>query len=48
MTTYAIGRSLSFSDNADIDKIVVQFRKQGDGLRDLIHVIAQSDIFNAK
>ena len=48
MTTYAIGRSLSFSDNADIDKIVVQFRKQGDGLRDLIHFIAQSDIFNSK
>ena len=48
MTTYAIGRSLSFSDNADIDKIVVQFRKQGDRLGDLIHLIAQSDIFNSK
>lgn len=48
MTTYAIGRSLSFSDNADIDKIVVQFRKQGDRLGDLIHIIAQSEIFNSK
>ena len=48
MTTYAIGRSLSFSDNADIDKIVVQFRKQGDRLGDLIHLIAQSKIFNSK
>ena len=48
LTTYAIGRSLSFSDNADIDKIVVQFRKQGDRLGDLIHLIAQSDIFNSK
>ncbi len=48
MTTYAIGRSLSFSDNADIDKIVVQFRKQGDRLGELIYVIAQSEIFNSK
>ncbi|MBT6724175.1 MAG: DUF1585 domain-containing protein, partial [Planctomycetaceae bacterium] len=48
MTTYAIGRSLSFSDNADIDNIVVQFRKQEDRLGDLIQIIAQSEIFNSK
>ncbi len=48
MTTYAIGRSLSFSDNADIDKIVVQFRRQEDRLGDLIQIIAQSEIFNSK
>lgn len=48
MTTYAIGRSLSFSDNADIDNIVVQFRKQEDRLGDLILIIAQSEIFNSK
>ncbi len=48
MTTYALGRSLSFSDNADIDKIAVQFRKQGDRLGDLVHLIAESTIFNSK
>ena len=48
MTTYAIGRSLSFSDNADIDNIVVQFRRQEDRLGDLIQIIAQSEIFNSK
>ena len=48
MTTYAIGRSLSFSDNADIDNIVVQFRKQEDRLGDLIQIIVQSEIFNSK
>lgn len=48
MTTYAIGRSLSFSDNADINKIVVQFRRQEDRLGDLIQIIAQSEIFNSR
>ncbi|MEC7566939.1 MAG: DUF1592 domain-containing protein [Planctomycetota bacterium] len=48
MTTYALGRSLSFSDNADIDKITVQFRRQGDRLRDLVHLITESTIFNSK
>ena len=48
MTTYALGRSLSFSDNADIDKMAVQFRKQGDRLGDLVHLIAESTIFNSK
>lgn len=48
MTTYALGRSLSFSDNADIDKIAVQFRKQGDRLGDLVQLIAESTIFNSK
>ena len=36
MTTYALGRALSFSDNADIDNLAVQFRKQGDRLGDLV------------
>ena len=48
MPTYAIGRSLSFSDNADINKIVVQFRRQEDRLGDLIQIIAQSEIFNSR
>ena len=48
MTTYALGRSLSFSDNADIDNLVVQFRKQGDRLGDLISLIVQSNIFNSR
>ena len=48
MTTYALGRSLSFSDNADIDKIAVQFRKERDRLGDLVQLIAESTIFNSK
>jgi mono/diheme cytochrome c family protein len=48
MTAYALGRPLSFGDRADIDSLTAQFRKQGDGLDDLIHLIVNSDIFNSK
>ena len=48
MTSYALGRSLSFSDSADIDNLVVKFRTKGDRLRDLVHLITQSTIFNSK
>ncbi|MFP6604615.1 MAG: DUF1585 domain-containing protein, partial [Pirellulaceae bacterium] len=48
MTTYALGRSLSFSDNADIDNLAVQFRKQGDRLGDLVHLVTKSTIFNSR
>ena len=48
MTAYGLGRSLSFSDNADIDNLAVKFRKQGDRLGDLVHLITQSTIFNSK
>ena len=48
MTAYALGRSLSFGDNADIDNLAVQFRRQGDRLGDLVHLITQSTIFNSK
>ncbi len=48
MTTYALGRALSFSDNADIDNLAVQFRKQGDRLGDLVRLIIKSNIFNSK
>jgi len=48
MTAYALGRSLSFSDHSDIDNLAAQFRKQGDRLGDLIHLIIKSNIFNSK
>jgi hypothetical protein len=48
LTAYALGRSLSFGDNADIDHLTVTFRKQGDRLADLVHLITQSTIFNSK
>ena len=48
MTAYALGRSLSFRDYADIDGMVVQFRTEGDRLGDLVHLIVNSDIFHSK
>lgn len=48
MTAYALGRPLTFADRADIDRLTFQFRKQGDRLGDLIHLIVRSSIFSAK
>ena len=48
MTSYALGRPLSFSDRADIDKITVKLRRSGDRLGDLVYLIVTSKIFQAK
>ncbi len=48
MTSYALGRPLSFSDRAEIDSLTVEFRKKGDRLGDLIHLIVNSSIFHSK
>lgn len=48
MTAYALGRPLTFSDRADLDQLTVEFRKRGDGLRDLVHLIIHSDMFRTK
>ena len=48
MTAYALGRPLCFGDRADIDSLTAQFRKQGDRLGDLTHLIISSNIFNSK
>ncbi len=48
MTSYALGRPISFSDRADIETITSQFRKNGDKLRDLVTLIITSDLFHAK
>ena len=48
MTAYALGRPLSFGDHADIDGLTANFRKRGDRLGDLIHLVIGSYIFNSK
>ena len=47
LTTYALGRPLTFSDSADLDRLTAQFRRSGDGLGDLIRLIVSSDLFNS-
>lgn len=48
MTTFALGRPLTFGDRADIDALTADLRKQGDGLATLITLIVTSDIFQSR
>ncbi|MFT5467412.1 MAG: hypothetical protein ACI8UO_002516 [Verrucomicrobiales bacterium] len=48
MLTYAIGRQLEPADRGEVDRIVAELNREGDGLRDLVHLIAQSEVFRTK
>jgi mono/diheme cytochrome c family protein len=48
LTTYALGRPLTFSDRSDIDRLTADFRKKDDRLADLISLIVTSEIFQSK
>ncbi|MFK7739969.1 MAG: DUF1592 domain-containing protein [Planctomycetota bacterium] len=45
MTTFALGRPLTFSDRAAIDEIATEVRTRGDGLATLIGAIVRSRLF---
>jgi mono/diheme cytochrome c family protein len=48
MSAYALGRPITFADHAELDRLTSQFRKQGDRLGDLVHLIAKSELFQSK
>lgn len=48
MLAYALGRPLTFADHADVDDLTAQFRKQGDRLADLVHLVVSSNLFSSK
>lgn len=48
LTSYAVGRPLSFGDRADIDRLTTEFRRRDDGLGDLVQLIVTSNIFNSR
>jgi mono/diheme cytochrome c family protein len=48
LTTYALGRPLTFSDRSEVDKITAEFRQGGDGLADLLVLIVTSKLFQSK
>jgi mono/diheme cytochrome c family protein len=48
LTAYGLGRPLTFGDRAEIDRLTAQFRRRGDGLRDLIVLIVGSPLFHSK
>ncbi|MFN5275270.1 MAG: DUF1585 domain-containing protein [Planctomycetota bacterium] len=46
--TFALGRSLKFSDRADLDEVTEKVRRREDGLRTLISAIVASELFQTK
>ncbi|MFT5409036.1 MAG: hypothetical protein ACI9NC_001748 [Verrucomicrobiales bacterium] len=48
LSSYALGRPMSFSDRGEIDKMTRELRQGGDGLKDLVSIIIQSDLFRSK
>jgi hypothetical protein len=48
MMTYALGRPMAFSDRAQIDQLTSHWRKGGDKIRDLIHLVVASELFHSK
>ena len=48
LTAYALGRSLTFGDHAQVENITGQLRDRGDGLRDLVQLVIESELFHTK
>ncbi|HVX13885.1 MAG TPA: DUF1592 domain-containing protein [Pirellulales bacterium] len=48
MSSYALGRPLTFADHVDVDVLTGKFRKQGDRVADLIHLVVNSKLFHSK
>ncbi|MBA62856.1 MAG: hypothetical protein CMJ76_10880 [Planctomycetaceae bacterium] len=48
LTTFALGRPLTFGDHSSIDRITAEVRKKGDGLATMITLIVASDLFRSK
>ena len=48
MLAYSSGRILEPTDRGEIDKIVATLEAKGNGLRDLIHLVIQSEVFLTK
>jgi len=48
MLTYASGRMLEPADRGQVNRIVNALRGQGNGMRDLIRLVVQSDVFLRK
>lgn len=48
LLTFATGRSMGFSDRGEMDRLVILSRAKGHTMRDLIHAIVQSEIFQSK
>jgi len=47
MLTYALGRSLDFPDQPHVDRIVQAWEGKGNGVKDLVLLIAESELFRS-
>jgi hypothetical protein len=48
LTSYALGRPMTFSDRDQIDRLAIELRKKDDRLRDLLQLIVTSDLFKSR
>ena len=48
MTTFALGRPLTFGDRSSVDHLTAELRKEGDGLATLVTLIVTSDLFQSR
>ncbi|MCK5941845.1 MAG: DUF1592 domain-containing protein [Planctomycetes bacterium] len=48
LTTFALGRPLTFGDRAAIDEITAEVRARGDGLATMVRTIARSPLFRSR
>jgi mono/diheme cytochrome c family protein len=48
LSTFALGRPLSFADRSSVDQITADLRKSDDGLATLVSLIVTSELFQSK
>ena len=48
LSTYALGRPMSFADRGEIDKMADKLKERGNGLHDLVFIVIQSNLFSQK
>lgn len=48
LTSYALGRTIEFEDEAEVERLTDEFEADGYRLRPLIHAIAGSELFQTK
>jgi mono/diheme cytochrome c family protein len=48
MSTYALGRPMTFADRGEIEKMATELKKRGNGLQDLVSIVIHSPLFQQK
>jgi hypothetical protein len=48
LSSYALGRPMSFADRAQIEKMATDLKERGNGLRDLVSIVIHSPLFSQK